>query len=97
MGCSRVQLNKHHKTRFASKSSRNLAKLGFYRGCINVWKSAIRIDPACFSVRIQKTIKQMDELLHSMLGLRWEDSSISLQGFLLSPLLYVVRCLTLNL
>ncbi|XP_073156812.1 uncharacterized protein [Henckelia pumila] len=39
-------------------------ELGFYRGCINVWNSAIRIDPACFSVRIQKTIKQMDELLH---------------------------------
>ncbi|XP_059660989.1 uncharacterized protein LOC132307287 [Cornus florida] len=38
-------------------------ELGFYRGCINVWNSAIRVDPTCFSLRVQKTINQMDELV----------------------------------
>ncbi|KAL7099024.1 hypothetical protein ACP275_09G056100 [Erythranthe tilingii] len=40
-------------------------ELGFYRGCVDVWNSAIRVDPNFISARIQKTIKQMDELLHS--------------------------------
>ncbi|KAG8384790.1 hypothetical protein BUALT_Bualt04G0155100 [Buddleja alternifolia] len=39
-------------------------ELGFYRGCVDVWSSAIRVDPNCISIRIQKTIKQMDDLLH---------------------------------
>ena len=38
-------------------------ELGFYRGCIDVWNSAIKIDPLCFSTRVQKSIKQMDELV----------------------------------
>nr|GMD10603.1 protein LTO1 homolog [Ipomoea batatas] len=38
-------------------------ELGFYRGCIDVWISAIRLDPTCFSPRVQKNIVQMDELL----------------------------------
>ncbi|KAL8040670.1 hypothetical protein ABFX02_10G112800 [Erythranthe guttata] len=40
-------------------------ELGFYRGCVDVWNSAIRVDPNFMSARIQKIIKQMDELLHS--------------------------------
>ncbi|KAL5730072.1 hypothetical protein ACHQM5_002944 [Ranunculus cassubicifolius] len=38
-------------------------ELGFYRGCVDVWNSAIEIDPNCFSIRVQKSIKQMDELI----------------------------------
>ncbi|XP_073278908.1 uncharacterized protein [Primulina huaijiensis] len=52
-------------------------ELGFYRGCINVWNSAIQIDAACFSVRIQKTIKQMDELLHKYPISDPENDSVS--------------------
>lgn len=38
-------------------------ELGFYRGCIDVWNSAIHLDSSCFSSRVQKAIKQMDELV----------------------------------
>ncbi|KAJ8541955.1 hypothetical protein K7X08_016821 [Anisodus acutangulus] len=38
-------------------------ELGFYRGCIDVWNAAILSEPTCFSSRVQKGIKQMDELL----------------------------------
>ncbi|XP_022880451.1 oral cancer-overexpressed protein 1 homolog [Olea europaea var. sylvestris] len=38
-------------------------ELGFYRGCIDIWKSGIRVNPNHFSTRAQKTISQMDELL----------------------------------
>ncbi|XP_047336225.1 protein LTO1 homolog [Impatiens glandulifera] len=40
-------------------------ELGFYRGCVDIWKSAFQLDPACFSSssRVQKSIYQMDELV----------------------------------
>lgn len=38
-------------------------ELGFYKGCLDVWNSAIRIDPTRFSARVRKVIKQMDELI----------------------------------
>ncbi|XP_057952305.1 uncharacterized protein LOC131146618 [Malania oleifera] len=38
-------------------------ELGFYRGCVDVWTSAARIDPTQFSARVHKSIKQMDELI----------------------------------
>ncbi|KAF6170062.1 hypothetical protein GIB67_042867 [Kingdonia uniflora] len=38
-------------------------ELGFYRGCIDVWSSEIRVDPSCFSIRVQKSIKQLEELI----------------------------------
>ncbi|KAK4261269.1 hypothetical protein QN277_004292 [Acacia crassicarpa] len=38
-------------------------ELGFYRGCVDVWRSAIRVDPTCFSSRVEISIKQMDELI----------------------------------
>ncbi|KAH0459249.1 hypothetical protein IEQ34_012063 [Dendrobium chrysotoxum] len=37
-------------------------ELGFYHGCVEVWKSAITIDPNSFSSRIQKRIDQLSEL-----------------------------------
>ncbi|GMY09149.1 protein LTO1 homolog [Fagus crenata] len=38
-------------------------ELGFYRGCIDIWNSVIQLDPTRFSDRVQKMIKQMDELV----------------------------------
>ncbi|KAF8409344.1 hypothetical protein HHK36_005419 [Tetracentron sinense] len=38
-------------------------ELGFYRGCVDVWNSAIRVDSTCFSSRVQKSIKQMEQLI----------------------------------
>ncbi|RAL37711.1 unnamed protein product [Cuscuta campestris] len=52
-------------------------ELGFYRGCIDVWSSAIRLDPACFSARVQKNVKQMDELLRKYPLLDPENESVS--------------------
>ncbi|XP_026411873.1 protein ORAOV1 homolog [Papaver somniferum] len=39
------------------------AELGYYQGCLDVWNSAIKIEPNCFSSRIQNNIKQMTELI----------------------------------
>ncbi|RZC63958.1 hypothetical protein C5167_025706 [Papaver somniferum] len=39
------------------------AELGYYQGCLDVWNSAIKIDPHCFSSRMQKKIKEMTELI----------------------------------
>ncbi|XP_015081015.1 protein LTO1 homolog [Solanum pennellii] len=39
-------------------------ELGFYKGCVDVWDAAILVEPTCFSSRVQKSIKQMDELLN---------------------------------
>ncbi|KAL8471420.1 hypothetical protein ACS0TY_028272 [Phlomoides rotata] len=52
-------------------------ELGFYRGCIDVWNSAIRVDPNFISSRIQKTIKQMDDLLQKYPMLEPENESVS--------------------
>ncbi|XP_027181518.1 protein LTO1 homolog [Coffea eugenioides] len=38
-------------------------ELGFYKGCIDVWNSAIQVDSNCFSSRVVRSIKQMEELL----------------------------------
>ncbi|KAK9225809.1 hypothetical protein WN943_010854 [Citrus x changshan-huyou] len=38
-------------------------ELGFYKGCVDVWNSAIRIAPTRFSARLRKGIKQMEELI----------------------------------
>ncbi|KAI9072794.1 hypothetical protein K1719_038136 [Acacia pycnantha] len=38
-------------------------ELGFYRGCVDVWSSAIQVDPNCFSSRVKISTKQMDELI----------------------------------
>ncbi|KAK8963895.1 hypothetical protein KSP40_PGU010915 [Platanthera guangdongensis] len=37
-------------------------ELGFYRGCVEIWKSAIRIDGNSFSSRVQKRIGELSEL-----------------------------------
>ncbi|KAI3913557.1 hypothetical protein MKX01_022138 [Papaver californicum] len=39
------------------------AELGYYQGCLDVWNSALKIEPNCFSFRIQKNIEQMNELI----------------------------------
>lgn len=38
-------------------------EIGFYRGCVDVWNSAIRIDPERFSIRVRKSVKQMEDLV----------------------------------
>ena len=50
-------------------------ELGFYRGCVDVWNSAIEVDSTRFSSRVQKNIKQMDELLKKYPILDPEDES----------------------
>lgn len=52
-------------------------ELGFYRGCIDVWNSVIRMDPTCFSSRVQKNMKQMDELLQRYPMDEPENESVS--------------------
>ncbi|KAJ4980377.1 hypothetical protein NE237_031214 [Protea cynaroides] len=38
-------------------------EIGFYRGCVDVWNSAIRADPSCLTPHVQKNVKQMEELI----------------------------------
>ncbi|XP_020238462.1 protein LTO1 homolog isoform X2 [Cajanus cajan] len=38
-------------------------ELGFYRGCVDIWTSAIQLDPTCFSPRGKTIIGQMEELI----------------------------------
>lgn len=52
-------------------------ELGFYRGCIDVWNSAIRADPTCFTSRIQKSINTMDQLVRKYPTLDPENESVN--------------------
>ncbi|CAA0828490.1 Unknown protein [Striga hermonthica] len=52
-------------------------ELGFYRGCVDVWSSAVRIDPKFVSARIQRMIQQMDELLEKYPILEPENETVS--------------------
>lgn len=52
-------------------------ELAFYRGCIGVWNSAIRVDSNCFSSRVVRSIKQMEELLNKYPISDPEDESVS--------------------
>ncbi|GAB2274822.1 hypothetical protein Dimus_009596 [Dionaea muscipula] len=38
-------------------------ELGFYRGLVDVWASAIRVNPGFFSARVQRMVQQLAELL----------------------------------
>ncbi|KAK8363766.1 hypothetical protein V6Z11_A03G187400 [Gossypium hirsutum] len=51
-------------------------ELGFYKGCVDVWNSAIQIDPTRFSNRVQKGIKQMQELILKYPAMDPEDESV---------------------
>ncbi|CAL1394014.1 unnamed protein product [Linum trigynum] len=51
-------------------------ELGFYRGCIFLWNSAMKVAPAHFSTRIQNSIKQMEDLIDRYPLLDPEDESI---------------------
>ncbi|GER29461.1 oral cancer overexpressed protein 1 [Striga asiatica] len=52
-------------------------ELGFYRGCVGIWSSAVRVDPDFVSARIQRMIKQMDELLEKYPILEPENETVS--------------------
>ncbi|KAM3698779.1 hypothetical protein ACJW31_06G212600 [Castanea mollissima] len=70
-------------------------ELGFYRGCINVWNSVIQVDPTRFSDRVQKMIKQMDELVAKYPVMDPENESIQgvMDGLRLK---FRAVCATLN-
>ncbi|PON81943.1 Essential protein Yae1, N-terminal [Trema orientale] len=51
-------------------------ELGFYRGCVDVWNSVIRVDPTRFSSRVQKGIKQMEELIQKYPVMEPENESV---------------------
>ncbi|CAA0833637.1 Unknown protein [Striga hermonthica] len=52
-------------------------ELGFYRGCVDVWSSAVRVDPDFVSARIERMIKKMDELLKKYPILEPENETVS--------------------
>ncbi|GER41125.1 oral cancer overexpressed protein 1 [Striga asiatica] len=52
-------------------------ELGFYRGCLDIWSSAVRVDPDFVSDRIQRMIKQMDQLLEKYPILEPENERVS--------------------
>ncbi|KAE8654825.1 pentatricopeptide repeat-containing protein [Hibiscus syriacus] len=51
-------------------------ELGFYKGCVDVWNSAIQVDPTQFSARIKKNIKQMQELIQKYPVMDPENESV---------------------
>ncbi|CAM8887789.1 unnamed protein product [Rhodiola kirilowii] len=38
-------------------------ELGFYKGCVDVWNSAIQVEPDLFSSRVKKSVQTMDNLI----------------------------------
>ncbi|KAF4363284.1 hypothetical protein F8388_001825 [Cannabis sativa] len=51
-------------------------ELGFYKGCVDIWNSAIHVDPTQFSSRVQKGIKQMEELIEKYPIMEPENESV---------------------
>jgi hypothetical protein len=51
-------------------------ELGFYRGCIDVWKAAFEVEPTIFSARVQKNLKQLEELADKYPLLDPENESV---------------------
>ncbi|XP_022727234.1 oral cancer-overexpressed protein 1-like [Durio zibethinus] len=51
-------------------------ELGFYKGCVDVWSCAIQIEPTRFSTRVQKGIKQMQELIQKYPVMDPENESV---------------------
>ncbi|CAI9114254.1 OLC1v1014932C1 [Oldenlandia corymbosa var. corymbosa] len=52
-------------------------ELGFYRGVIDVWNSALRVDGSCFSTRVIACIKRMEDLLNKYPISNPEDESVT--------------------
>ncbi|KAG6751315.1 hypothetical protein POTOM_045843 [Populus tomentosa] len=52
-------------------------ELGFYRGCVDVWNSAILVDPTRFSTRLKESIKKMEELIEKYPVLDPEDERVN--------------------
>ncbi|GKC24014.1 hypothetical protein Tco_1026164 [Tanacetum coccineum] len=71
-------------------------ELGFYRGCVDVWNSVIRVEPTCFSTRVQKKIKEMDESVSKYPIMEPENETVTdIMGSL--RLKFRAICATLNL
>ncbi|KMZ63334.1 Oral cancer overexpressed protein 1 [Zostera marina] len=69
-------------------------EIGFYRGCVDIWKSAIGVEPDAFSVRVQKDVKKMGELLQRYPLMDPEDESLQ---EIMSNLRLRFRVITTNL
>ncbi|KAG6752458.1 hypothetical protein POTOM_044688 [Populus tomentosa] len=52
-------------------------ELGFYRGCVDVWNSAILVDSNRFSTRLKESIKKMEELIEKYPVLDPEDERVT--------------------
>lgn len=52
-------------------------ELGFYRGCVDVWNSAILVDPTRFSTRLKESMKKMEELIEKYPVLDPEDERVN--------------------
>uniref|UniRef100_A0A803PNW0 Essential protein Yae1 N-terminal domain-containing protein n=1 Tax=Cannabis sativa TaxID=3483 RepID=A0A803PNW0_CANSA len=51
-------------------------ELGFYKGCVDIWNSVIHVDPTQFSSRVQKGIKQMEELIEKYPVMEPENENV---------------------
>ncbi|KAF8007950.1 hypothetical protein BT93_K1827 [Corymbia citriodora subsp. variegata] len=51
-------------------------ELGFYRGCVGVWSSAVRADPTRYSARVQKSVRTMEALLDGYPTMEPEDERV---------------------
>ncbi|MCL7028427.1 hypothetical protein MKW94_029810 [Papaver nudicaule] len=40
-------------------------ELGYYQACLDVLNAAMKIEPDCFSSRVQENVRQMDELINT--------------------------------
>ncbi|MCL7051558.1 hypothetical protein MKW94_003672 [Papaver nudicaule] len=56
-------INAGYKDGLVSGEEGKQVELGYYQGCLDVWNAAIKIQPSCFSSRVQENIKRMNELI----------------------------------
>lgn len=69
-------------------------EIGFYRGCVDIWESAIGVEPEAFSARVQKDVKKMGKLLQGYPLMDPEDESLQ---EIMSALRLRFRVITTNL
>ncbi|KAJ3705218.1 hypothetical protein LUZ61_008923 [Rhynchospora tenuis] len=51
-------------------------ELGFYQGCVDVWNSAMQIDPDAFTSRVRKNIAQLKTLIDAFPLLEPENENV---------------------
>ncbi|XP_078437463.1 uncharacterized protein LOC144708047 [Wolffia australiana] len=50
-------------------------ELGFYSGCVEVWKAAMALDPGLFTARSQRSFSKIAEMVHEYPLMEVEDES----------------------